>query len=84
MNETTRQTRMPAGNKSIAYSGAGCWSNRQQFALVLLFGQEVFYLAFCFYLSSLKQNPAAVTLRKEFYFPTIGNTQSLAVMEHKL
>lgn len=34
-------------------------------------------LAFCFYLSSLNQKPAAITRRKKFYFPTIGNTDAL-------
>ena len=39
-----------AANKSIANSGAGRWSNRQQFAIQLLFGLDVRYSAFCCYL----------------------------------
>jgi hypothetical protein len=55
--------------KSIANSGTERWSNQQQFALWLWFVQDVINLAFCFYLSSLNQNPAAVV-------PAEGNSNS--------
>ncbi len=39
-----------AANKSIANSGAGRWSNRQQFAIWLWFWRDVNYLALSYYL----------------------------------
>ena len=42
-----------ACNKGIAASGAGRWSNWQQFAIRLLYRREVINLAFSFYLQPL-------------------------------
>ena len=53
---TVRQDQRGEGyahNKSIANSGAGRWSNRQQFAFGLLFRLDVCYLAFCCYLHQM-------------------------------
>jgi hypothetical protein len=61
--------RKAAGNMSIANSGAGRWSNRQQFAIWLWFRLDVNYVAFCFYLHQNIFNLVSVVRAGGFSIP---------------
>ncbi len=58
-----------AHNKSIADSGAGRWSNRLRFAILLWFRLDVIYLAFSYYLHQKILNFASAVRAGGFSIP---------------